>query len=216
MSKVKVLCLHGYRQNEKVFRERSGGFRKLVKKYMEFTFVTAPHDIPEESNLARPSEEREKGWWFSKPGRSYNAMDETDICTGYQESLEVVKDKFVTEGPFDGVMGFSQGAAFVSLLCMLRSDPTAGINFKFAIMIAGFKSLVSPHTSMYSNPCECPSFHSIGATDGVIPTHSSEALLTTFTNGVAYRHDGGHYIPSSPQLRTAILEFLAPFIAEKS
>lgn len=213
MGKLKVLCLQGYRQNSKIFRERSGGFRKLFKKHIDFTFVTAPHDIPEDDNLARPEEEREKGWWFSRQGNSYNAMDKTDICTGYQESLQVVKEKFSSEGPFDGVMGFSQGAAFVSLLCILRSNPAASITFKFAILIAGFKSLVSPHAALYSVPIDCPSFHTIGATDGIIPTQSSEDLLITFVSGVAYRHDGGHYIPSSPQLRTAILEFLIPFMS---
>ena len=213
--KLKVLCIHGYRQNEKIFRERSGGLRKLLKKHIDFVFLTAPHEIPEEANLSRPKEERERGWWFSRPGDSYNAMDKTDICTGYQDSLQSIKEQFLSEGPFDGIMGFSQGAAFVSLLCILKNDSTAGIDFKFAIMIAGFKSLVSPHAPLYRGPIDCPSFHTIGATDGVIPTQSSEELLATFVDGVAYRHDGGHYIPSSPSLRTALLEFLEPFVTKK-
>ena len=214
-TKLKVLCIHGYRQNEKLFRERSGGLRKLLKKHIDFIFLTAPHEIPEEINLARAQEDRERGWWFSKPGNSYNAMDKTDICTGYKESLQAVKEKFLSDGPFDGIMGFSQGAAFVSLLCILKNDPASGINFKFAVMIAGFRSLVSPHIGMYGDPIDCPSFHTIGATDGVIPTQSSEELLATFVGGVAYRHDGGHYIPSSPTLRTAFQEFLAPFITKQ-
>lgn len=212
-NKLKVLCIHGYRQNERIFRERSGGFRKLFKKYIKFVFLTAPHVIPEEANLARPEEECERGWWFSKPGKSYNAMDKTDIDTGYQESLDVIKEKFSSEGPFDGILGFSQGAAFVSILCSQQSDLlSAGISFKFAIMIAGFKSLVSPHAVLYSEPIACPSFHTIGATDAVIPTHSSEELLAAFVNGVGYRHDGGHYIPASSHLRTALLEFILPFV----
>lgn len=213
MGKLKVLCLHGYRQNSKIFRERSGGFRKLFKKNIDFTFVTAPHVIPEDDNLARPEEDREKGWWFSRPGKSYNALDKTDISTGYQDSLQVVKEKFASEGPFDGIMGFSQGAAFAALLCILQSNPTEeGVRFKFAILVAGFMSLVSPHAVLYSTPIDCPSFQTIGATDGIIPTQSSEDLLATFINPVAYRHDGGHYIPSSPHLRTALLEFIAPFM----
>lgn len=195
-----------------MFRERSGGFRKLFKKHIDFTFMSAPHRIPEDVNLARPEEEQERGWWFSRPGNSYNAMDKTDLSTGYEESLQAVRDKITSEGPFDGILGFSQGASFVSLLCMLRSDPSAGVNFKFAIIIAGFRSKVTPHADTYKDPIDCPSFHVIGSTDGVIPTASSEELLTSFINGMAYRHDGGHYIPASPQLRTALLEFLAPYI----
>ena len=212
MGKLKVLCIHGYRQNDKIFRERSGGFRKLFKRYIDFTFVSAPHSIPEPENLARAEGEQERGWWFSRPGDSYNALDNTDICTGYRDSLKVIREKIASEGPFDGVLGFSQGASFLSLLCPLRNDPPSGVSFKFAIFIAGFRSKVAPHANIYKEPIDCPSFHIIGSTDGVIPTQSSEELFSSFVNGTAYRHDGGHYIPASPSLRTALLEFLAPYI----
>ena len=209
-----MLCLHGYRQNETIFRERSGALRKLLKKNIDFIFITAPHTIPEEDNLAKPEVEQERGWWFSKPNKSYSAMDKTDTCIGFEESLKLVQDVFESQGPFDGILGFSQGAAFVSLLCVLRNDPAYKIEFKFAILIAGFQSSVSPHHHMYSNPIDCPSFHTIGSTDRVIPTQASEELLGKFVNGTAYRHDGGHYVPANPQLRTAINEFLTPFIIE--
>ena len=122
-----------YRQNEKTFRER--------KKHVDFVFLTAPHEMPvRRSTLPGPKRRgREVG-----PQNSYNAMDKTDMCTGYEDSLQAVKEKFLSEGPFDGVMGFSRGAAFVSLLCVLRNDPANRIDFRFAIMIAGFKSLVTP------------------------------------------------------------------------
>lgn len=207
MGKLRILCVHGYRQSEKIFREKSGGFRKLFKRYIDFVFLSAPHEIPEEINLARPEEDRERGWWFSKPDRSYHALDKTDISTGYEDSVALVKSTIASDGPFDGILGFSQGASFVSLLCTLQKE----LHFKFAILIAGFKSMLSAHSEMYSAPIECPSFHVIGSTDGVIPSHCSEELMESFTSPQVYRHEGGHYIPSSPLLRTALLEFLAPF-----
>lgn len=211
--KLKVLCLHGYRQNETIFRERSGALRKLLKKHVDFVFISAPHEIPEPENLTRVEAQRERGWWFSRPERGYNALDKTDICLGYEESLRKVTEAFESQGPFDGVLGFSQGAAFVSLLCAVQErDPDSPIKFRFAVMIAGFRSLLTAHEEMYSGTIGTPSLHTIGETDGVIPTQSSEDLLTAFTNATPYRHSGGHYVPASPQLRTAILEFLAPFI----
>lgn len=213
-TKLKVLCLHGYRQNEVIFRERSGAFRKLLKRHINFVFISAPHIIPEPDNLARPEGEAERGWWFSRPERRYNALDETDISTGFEESLKLVQEVFNSQGPFDGVLGFSQGAAFVSLLCSMQRDSASPIKFKFAILIAGFKSLVSPHTDMYKDLINCPSFHTIGATDAVIPTQSSEDLAASFTNATVYRHNGGHYVPASPNLRTAVEEFLIPFLSQ--
>ena len=211
MAKLKVLCLHGYRQNETLFRERTGAFRKLTKRHIDFVFISAPHEIPELANLSRPEGERERGWWFSRPERAYSALDRTDLCIGFEESLELVRETFDAQGPFDGLLGFSQGAALVSLLCTLQRDPASSIHFKFAIMIAGFKSLVAPHADFYREPLECPTFHTIGATDAVIPTQSSEDLLALCTHATPYRHSGGHYVPASPQLRTALTEFLMPF-----
>ena len=43
---LQILCLHGYRQNEVLFRDKLGAFRKMVAKAAEFTFVTAPHPVP--------------------------------------------------------------------------------------------------------------------------------------------------------------------------
>lgn len=45
----KILCLHGYRQDAKAFREKSGAFRKAVGKKAEFTFITAPHRVPSQA-----------------------------------------------------------------------------------------------------------------------------------------------------------------------
>lgn len=42
-SKVRILCFHGYRQNDSFFREKIGSTRKLFKKYADFEFVCAPH-----------------------------------------------------------------------------------------------------------------------------------------------------------------------------
>lgn len=43
--KLHVLVLHGYRQNGKMFCERTAAFRKLVHKWARFTYITAPHKV---------------------------------------------------------------------------------------------------------------------------------------------------------------------------
>lgn len=44
--KMKILCLHGYRQNADSFKSKTGSFRKFVNKYAEFVFISAPHMAP--------------------------------------------------------------------------------------------------------------------------------------------------------------------------
>lgn len=43
--KLHVLAIHGYRQNGEVFRQKTGSFRKLLHKWVKFTYITAPHKV---------------------------------------------------------------------------------------------------------------------------------------------------------------------------
>ena len=47
--KLRLLCIHGYRQSGKTSREKLGSFRKLVGKVAELEFITAPHLIPSDN-----------------------------------------------------------------------------------------------------------------------------------------------------------------------
>jgi hypothetical protein len=46
--KLRILFLHGYRQNQQTFYERTGGLRKFLKNRVEFIYCEAPHDVPKQ------------------------------------------------------------------------------------------------------------------------------------------------------------------------
>lgn len=50
-TKLRVLAIHGYRQNGETFRQKSGSFRKIVHKFAQFTYITAPHKVIPVENL---------------------------------------------------------------------------------------------------------------------------------------------------------------------
>lgn len=116
--KVRVLCLHGYRQNAESFKSKLGSFRKHVNKYAEFIFIDAPHK-------AKPMEEGgetqsdQLSWWFNKDDRSFKGTNKNGPAFGFQKSLKLVEDTWKSQGPFQGLLGFSQGACFVGLICGL-------------------------------------------------------------------------------------------------
>jgi len=204
--KLKILCIHGYRQNGKTFREKSGSFRKVLKKYAEFLFVDAP-------NILEESDGDQRGWWFSSEGKNYNAQQFTDFTEGFEESLNVISETIENEGPFDGILAFSQGASFLSMICSLRDMNDARFqNFRFAILVAGFKSRQTSHKLYYEKCITIPSFHIIGDTDAVIPREMSDDLLQHFENPLVLRHEGGHFIPSISKCKQTIFEFLDPFV----
>ena len=215
---LRVLCLHGYRQNETKFRERSGAFRNLLKKDVEFVFLGAPHIIPEPANLARADVDRERAWWFYHPEMSDHghAADSSEVCVGLEDSVRAVQDTLRTHGPFHGLLGFSQGAALAALLCRLSERGEADghsdsvLHLSFALLIAGFTSQaqLSCHTLLHDMPIKMPTFHVIGSGDRVIPPTASERLLALCTDAQTYQHDGGHYMPASPGLKSALLQFL--------
>ncbi len=210
-ARLRILCVHGYRQNDQIFREKTGAFRKLVKAVVDFVFVSAPHVVPEPENLARDARTQERGWWFSRADHSYNATDAADICLGYEESIEMLEAYFEKEGPFDGILSFSQGASLVSLLAAEKlMDPTSKVKFRFAILVSGFKSALTAHQNAYATPIACPSLHIFGDSDSVIPVHLSVDLAEAFTSAYTFRHSGGHYVPASAELKAILVNFLKP------
>lgn len=68
MAPLRVLCIHGYRQNGGSFREKTGALRKLLKKQVELVYMTAPHSVQQ------PSPEGESTF---KPASDQNTMQGT-------------------------------------------------------------------------------------------------------------------------------------------
>ncbi|XP_022086799.1 esterase OVCA2-like [Acanthaster planci] len=210
--KLKILCIHGYRQNAQIFRERTGALRKIIKKYTELVFISAPNKV-----LPAEGEEDldQRGWWFSTIDHTFKANQVCDVNPGLQESLTTVAQTFNDLGPFDGVLAFSQGAAFAAILCALQNQGDTRFPFKFAILVASFRSLSSNHAAFYANPINCPTLHVFGDTDGVIPRESSEDLLPVFVNPQILNHPGGHFVPASAPQKKVYLEFLEHWYTKK-
>ncbi|RWS29314.1 hypothetical protein B4U80_10384, partial [Leptotrombidium deliense] len=209
-----ILCLHGYRQDSNLFREKSGGLRKLLKNVVDFVFVDAPHLVPlGEQNPDADSQFR--SWWFSERSESnvnsFYSGKHSDICIGFDESLKVIDEACAMQGPFDGILGFSQGAAMVALICTMIRDGTFRHSFKFAVFFAAFESLNSHHESLYSKKINIPSLHVIGETDKVIVKERSVKLSECFECPSLLFHKGGHCVPSSSQNKTTFLEFFDKF-----
>ncbi|KAM4043994.1 esterase OVCA2 [Anomaloglossus baeobatrachus] len=205
---LRILALHGYWQNEHSFRERTGTLRKNLKKRAELVLISAPLSIPDtEGQLEDP-----RGWWFSDPEKnSFNAMDETKCCSGLEESLDTVAKAFSELGPFDGILGFSQGAAFVAILCALKQQGDPRFQFDFAILFGGFKSRATEHAHFYKEAITVPSLHVYGDTDRVIPGEMSQELAAHFVNPLLHSHPGGHYIPVCAAQKKVYFPFLDSF-----
>jgi hypothetical protein len=187
MRDLRILCLHGYHGSAQILRRQMAGFASAMSN-VEFVYVDAP-------SLARG----DFGWWHSP-------------SLGWDRTRDWTIDVFATQPPFDGVFGFSQGAAFSGLLAgMLQEradDSSARIRFHFAIMVGGFKSGAPQHAELYRHKFTLPSVHVIGRRDGVIRPDESQALADQFEDPIVLRHSGGHIVPDD----SAVVEGVARFL----
>src|SRR5678815_3082778 len=92
---------------------------------------------------------------------------------------------------FDGVFGFSQGAALTGLLVGLRAPPGTAtadhpLRFDFAIMIGGFPSNDPDLAKLYAqrDSYALPSLHVFGRADRIVPSDDSRALAARFASPV--------------------------------
>ncbi|CAL4099276.1 unnamed protein product, partial [Meganyctiphanes norvegica] len=195
-TKLKILCLHGFRQNSAIFKDRLGGFRRFTKNEAEFEFVTAPHKVENEEGSKEDVDER--GWWFQRESNDhFRGAEPGKTSRGFEESVQTVEEHVASHGPYDGLLGFSQGAALVGMLCALQSQNNLRFKVNFAIMISGFKSKCIEHEKMYQTKVEIQSLHVFGEQDKFISIEMSESLVAMFDNPVVMRHSGGHHVPSS-------------------
>ena len=207
--KLKILCVHGYRQSGQVFRQRTGALRKSLKKYAEFTFVTAPNQIKSQDS----QEDEQYGWWFSTEEKSYDAHDYTDSCVGLEGSLQIMADSLKNEGPFDGVLAFSQGASLLGIICALKEKGDERFdNFNFAIFVSGYKSRQSMHQKYYEEKVTLPTLHVMGETDKVIEKEMSVELSELYKNKTVLEHRGGHFVPATSAEKPQYVAFLSKFI----
>jgi pimeloyl-ACP methyl ester carboxylesterase len=182
VSDLRVLCLHGYHGNAEILRRQMAPLASSISG-VEFVYVDAP-------SLAVG----DFGWWHS-PSR------------GWDRTREWAVDLFANQPTFDGVFGFSQGAAFTGLLAGMQQEPGTVIRFDFAVMVGGFKNDAPEHADLYRRRFAVPSLHIIGHADGVIPPNESEDLVDQFENPVVLCHAGGHVVPADRAVINGVAKF---------
>ncbi|KAM2182809.1 hypothetical protein COP2_034134 [Malus domestica] len=261
--KLRILCLHGFRQNASSFKGRTASLAKKLKNIAELVFVDAPHELPfiyqsstfaeshhncnsptssllQQSRPPPPLEHCKKKFaWFVAPDlvekneggewkmeeSPFDPLQYQQQTAGFDESLAYIKTVYAEEGPFDGLLGFSQGAAMAAaLVCaqqtQRRSLTAGGMEFRFVILCSGFRltKLMQSEEEQERVPMlKCPSLHIFGSEHGKdrqIANQASRDLASLFDDGCSLiiEHDSGHIIPTRPPYIDRIKDFLRRFL----
>ena len=201
MPKPKLLCLHGRRSNAEVTEMQCQGVLELDKvaalDYLDAPFESTAFD-------------KDIG-----PGKSWFLRDEPVEAPHehLRQSLVHIVQKIASAGPFDGVYGFSQGAAIASLLCEPAVQGALGLTappFRFALLVCGAdydtafgagvaQEFMGAHSaqenaSSRSSLLQLPSLHFMGEKDDGLP--SSKALSQRYAQPHLLFHKSGHAVPA--------------------
>jgi predicted esterase len=210
MNKLRLLCLHGYHGSARILRAQLQSLVSGSESLAEYVVIDAP---------SRAS--GDFGWWHAV--EQSNSAERGDpgvdgraaYYKGWPRTREFLESVFAEQGPFDGVFGFSQGAALTGLLVGLRAPDgrvtkDKPLAFDFAVLVGGFVSNDPSHAELYSfaPSFALPSLHVIGRSDFVVPSRVSRRLAAKFHEPTILEHSGGHVIASTPEARSQYLEFL--------
>ncbi|KAF2997449.1 hypothetical protein E8E13_006418 [Curvularia kusanoi] len=243
---IKLLFLHGFTQSGPLFAAKCGALRKTLQKAfpagITLSFPTAPlrlaptdvaflHNNNSSSDAAGEEEEEVDAWaWWRRKGDG-----EPYTYSGLEEGLARIAQVLRDEGPFDGVVGFSQGGAAAGMVASLlepgrkaafeEAQKDGGMEFpegwegvhpqmKFAVSYSGFAAQGrNPYKAFYEPKIQTPVLHFLGSLDTVVEESRSLALVQACerSDGRVVYHPGGHFLPATQK---ASVNALIGFIKE--
>jgi uncharacterized protein (DUF924 family)/Ran GTPase-activating protein (RanGAP) involved in mRNA processing and transport len=204
--KPSILVLHSSKQNpvsfikatRKMFGEESptslGYYTKLSVLPATHSYTPIGEAKDSLEGIDNPTGRYNRCWW--------NATDDpsTMIYEGLEETIAYVNRYCQMHGPFDGILGFSQGGCLAGILAHLQqiqSPLVKDCHFQFVVIISGFACRdIRPEFNMSTRPpipISLPSYHCWGLADSLVINPRSECLANWFVNPVVKTHVGGHF-----------------------
>ena len=194
----KILCLHGGGGTGAGF---SGEVRDLENALPQYEFVYADGGY-------RVGNSGNRLWISDPPGGKGQPTTDPAFSDESIAALDALRE---SEGPFAGILGYSQGAAYVPVYLSRVPENT----FDFAVMFCGYPT--ETHQGILEVVEEQSPFGGvssliwIGEQDSVIPPSLSRGLIDFFDSPtVISSPQGGHFVPwSSEPTFPSVVSFIA-------
>ncbi|XP_020217641.1 esterase OVCA2 [Cajanus cajan] len=206
--KPRILCLHGFRTSGQILKQLVLRWPESVTQKLDLVFLDAQFPAQGTSSVEGIFDPPYYEW--------FQANEDFSQYTNFEECLTYIEDFMLNNGPFDGILGFSQGAILAAAIPGMQTQGVAlgKVNkIKFVIVISGAKfggnkfGMPKLACNTFSKPIDCPSLHLIGEKDFM--QSENIALLEAFENPVVIHHPGGHTVP---RLVDESLEIMVNFI----
>ncbi|KAK4200775.1 serine hydrolase FSH [Triangularia verruculosa] len=192
---MRFLCLHGLGTNSQIFETQTAAIRYDLgdKHIYDFVEGTIPCKMAPEFESVASATDR----FFC-----YADFDDLPSCLAALDQLDTYVQE---EGPFDGLMAFSQGATIAATYLANKSRYNEPSPFKCAVLFSAGgvfdvellkKGVVSPLTAETAGEIiRIPTAHIWGVNDSMVESGTVSAVCEAGKREV-YVHDGGHEIPA--------------------
>lgn len=155
-------------------------------------------------------ETQTRGWWERFEDR----------YEGWETTTEYLYARFRELGPFDGVLGYSQGGCLAGVLAAALEHPELVPNaprpfqeqpLRFAISVSGFRPRPHLFTPLMQAGITTPMLIVQGQEDQIVPIELTNTLTQLCSNVRVAEHSGGHFLPTSAPWRNFVRDVLAAF-----
>ncbi|KAL1529379.1 hypothetical protein AB1Y20_000331 [Prymnesium parvum] len=129
---LRILCLHGGGSNKLVTQNQTGKIAHMLGDDARFDFLEGPRIFPDAEVDAQLKAAFGKGPYYGWYGVDYSdrtnrpyieKLEDHSVVYTYHEvekAIDKVSSYMSTHGPFDVLLGFSQGAIIITLLTAMR------------------------------------------------------------------------------------------------
>ena len=208
---MKLLALHSFRTNSSIFKFQisRAGLDKILPCDLELVYLDAPHaasgKLPKDVERAFGNSGPHLEWFTVEQMGDKVVFDEDKLDASTRLVIETLRER----GPFDGIIGFSQGAMLgAAIVALMESQHplSAGIPpFSFVIFIAGMKSRHPIHMEASKrSKIITPSIHLYGDLDEM--REHNLALADACSSALILTHPRGHIVPSLEPRQVAALQ----------
>ena len=190
---LKILTLHGGGGSGASMESAISSIRNALGPDITYVHATTP-----ESN----------GLWFQDPP---NGKDQPTTDPNWANNAIVYLDNLVlNNGPFDGIMGYSQGSAMTILYTSMYPE-----SFRFVVTFCGY--LPETHLGLMNiitgSVLDIPSLFYMSTLDNIISNQQTERAREVFLNSnrIIDVDVGGHIPPYSGSSLESVVQFINSF-----
>ncbi|CAK9322848.1 unnamed protein product [Citrullus colocynthis] len=198
--RLKILCLHGFRTNGSFLRKQLSKWDPSILAHFDMEFPDGIFPAGGKSEI--------EGYFPPPYFEWFQFNEDYTKYTNLEECIDYLCNYITTNGPFHGLLGFSQGAALSALLLgyqaqgkVLKEHPP----IKVFVSISGTKFKDEKICEVaYKHKIKVKSVHFIGEKDWLkLP---SEDLASAFHHPLIIRHPQGHTVPRLDESATKELQ----------